>query len=532
MMENTNSYHLNSQRAYESDIFNTKGLNNDVELFAHKRKFENNNKESYDFYATEVPKQQPLTDRNKIIKSNNLKSTIFNNDPIEIKKPRKEYAAGQTHIKFEQSDNSDYKIKRPEYKSDYNPDKYLKTESNFERKFKNLYVGENETIDPKFITKNQKSIKGTIDKELSKNENEYNPNLTAHERLYNNLYNSSLKTEPNLPPPKTIKVKRKTDEKDNKILLNYQSNIFNIEEKEKENNNNLNEDKNTNKFKNKKLISQPKINDENLQKVTEGKHKYNNSTIPTKLDWRVGNSNLYTKVTKDDDVDKNSAHQRKLNELFGGEGNKNLPNKNINNEKLKRKELENELKSFEPNESDAAIRKKMEQYGTYQNLDINAKKYEKEPKNKTFELKNFDFDKFDVEELKNVFSNNGIHLFDLKEDNQYSNGKTKGKITFSVRENNTDDKFFNKLKKIKKEIKNKQGAEIREIDNNPYNKAQKHLTSQIPTNINWNHHQMEDLIKKRNMDKNIHPKTHRYTKSNIDDQRITAIYINHKYKNK
>ena len=174
----------------------------------------------------------------------------------------------------------------------------------------------------------------------------------------------------------------------------------------------------------------------------------------------------------------------------------------------------------------------MEQYGTYQNLDINAKKYEKEPKNKTFELKNFDFDKFDVEELKNVFSNNGIHLFDLKEDNQYSNGKSKEKITFSVRENNTDDKFFNKLKKIKKEIKNKQGAEIREIDNNPYNKAQKHLTSQIPTNINWNHHQMEDLIKKRNMDKNIHPKTHRYTKSNIDDQRITAIYINHKYKNK
>ena len=52
----------------------------------------------------------------------------------------------------------------------------------------------------------------------------------------------------------------------------------------------------------------------------------------------------------------------------------------------------------------------MEQYSTYQNLDTNSKKYEKEPKNKTFELKNFDFDKFDVEELKNVFSNNGIHL--------------------------------------------------------------------------------------------------------------------------
>ena len=43
---------------------------------------------------------------------------------------------------------------------------------------------------------------------------------------------------------------------------------------------------------------------------------------------------------------------------------------------------------------------------------------------------------------------------------------------------------------------------------------------------------MEDLIKKRNIDKNIHPKTHRYTKSAIDDQRITAIYINHKFKNK
>ena len=37
-MENTNVYQKNSQRAYESDIFNTKGLNNDPELFAHKRK--------------------------------------------------------------------------------------------------------------------------------------------------------------------------------------------------------------------------------------------------------------------------------------------------------------------------------------------------------------------------------------------------------------------------------------------------------------------------------------------------------------
>ena len=69
------------------------------------------------------------------------------------KKTKKRICEGQTHIKFEQSDNSDYKIKRPEYKSDYNKDKYLKTESNFERKFKNLYVEEDETFDPKFISK-------------------------------------------------------------------------------------------------------------------------------------------------------------------------------------------------------------------------------------------------------------------------------------------------------------------------------------------------------------------------------------------
>jgi len=536
-MENTQAYQTFSQRAYESDIFNTKGLNNNnnVDLFAHKRRYENNNKETYDFLSLDNNKnqpKQPLTERKPKLISNNLKSTIFDNEPLEIKKPRKEYAAGQTHIKFEQSDNAEYKIKRPEIKSDYNPDKYLKTETNYERKFKNLYGGEDIEIDPKFIPK-QKNFKGTIDKELSKNENEYNPNLTAYERLYNNLYNSSLKTEVNVIPSKAIKVKRKNDEKENKILTNYQSNIFNIEEKEKENNNNINEDKTNNKFKNKKLISQPKINDENLQKVNEGKHKYNNSTIPTNLNWKIGNSNLYTKLSKDSDVAKNSAHQRQLNEFFGGEGNKNLPVKNVTNEKLNREELEKKLKSFEPNESDAAIRKKMEQYSTYQNLDLNSKKLEKEPKNKTFELKNCDMDKFDIEELKNVFSSNGIHLFNLKEDNQYTNGKSKGKITFSVRENNLDDKFLKKLIKVKKEIKNKQGVDIREIDNNPYNKAQKQLTSQIPTNVNWNHHQIEDFIKKRNMDKNIHPKTHRQApKSKLDEQKITAVFVDHKYKNK
>ena len=29
-MKNTKSYHQNSQKPYKSDIFNTKGLNNDV----------------------------------------------------------------------------------------------------------------------------------------------------------------------------------------------------------------------------------------------------------------------------------------------------------------------------------------------------------------------------------------------------------------------------------------------------------------------------------------------------------------------
>ena len=49
-----------------------------------------------------------------------------------------------------------------------------------------------------------------------------------------------------------------------------------------------------------------------------------------------------------------------------------------------------------------------------------------------------------------------MNLFDFEENSKILISNQKGKVTFLVRENKVYGKFFNKLKQIKKEIKNKQ----------------------------------------------------------------------------
>ena len=68
--------------------------------------------------------------------------------------------------------------------------------------------------------------------------------------------------------------------------------------------------------------------------------------------------------------------------------------------------------------------------------------------------------KFDMEKIKKIYRENGLHIFGDKTDFLYLNGKHKGKASFKVRTNNDKGDYKMKLKKTEDKIKKELGVNI------------------------------------------------------------------------
>jgi hypothetical protein len=78
--------------------------------------------------------------------------------------------------------------------------------------------------------------------------------------------------------------------------------------------------------------------------------------------------------------------------------------------------------------------------------------------------------KFDMEKIKKIYRENGLHIFGDKTDFLYLNGQHNGKASFKVRTNNDKGDYKMKLKKAEDKIKKELGVNILSSHNNTYKK--------------------------------------------------------------
>ena len=76
--------------------------------------------------------------------------------------------------------------------------------------------------------------------------------------------------------------------------------------------------------------------------------------------------------------------------------------------------------------------------------------------------------KFDAREVKNLFANNGIHMFGDQTYNSYIENGKKGKFVFSIRKDLNDKNYNQKMEKIQNILLKKQGITFN-IDNRKMN---------------------------------------------------------------
>lgn len=103
---------------------------------------------------------------------------------------------------------------------------------------------------------------------------------------------------------------------------------------------------------------------------------------------------------------------------------------------------------------------------TKSNVDLNRNKLfknvtEKNRPTEVYEIDNIKSNKkFNMNEIIQVYRDNGLHIYGGKEDLEYNNGNVKGKAIFKIRTNNDDKKYNEKLKKAESTITKKQGVKI------------------------------------------------------------------------
>ena len=253
------------------------------------------------------------------------------------------------------------------------------------------------------------------------------------------------------------------------------------------------------------------------------------SPIPVKLDWRNQKINLYFRPKSNEKILKETAKERKLNEFYG----ENYKLIKINSQKdLTKNELENLIKNEYPNENESKTKKRLENISSFEMekiIRVNSMKNmsPKEMKSKNYEIKNGNLNNIDLKNFEKNLLKAGIHVYDIRIDEQYTNGNQKGKITFKIRENNNDKNLNETMNIIKVNLKKNNNIDLTEYS---LNKKVKPLTNQIPTTIKWNDNQIHNYTKNRKVETTIQGRTYNKRRPNSNNQ-ITNIFINHKYKN-
>ena len=166
-------------------------------------------------------------------------------------------------------------------------------------------------------------------------------------------------------------------------------------------------------------------------------------TLPAQLDWKDERTNLFNQEKPFSKREKESAFIRKINDLYGENANNKLNNNNNkNNEDYNKKEIEKFIIEKYPNDNESQIKKRLEYISdinknnnSNENYNLNHNNNENII-NKNYEIQFDKINNVNINEFKKVFTENGIHIYGVKEDTSYNDGNDKrGRITFSIREN-------------------------------------------------------------------------------------------------
>ena len=509
-MTDQDAYSKNFAFNYQSDIFNQKAPSKPEYNYSHKG-FQptNSNQTSYNFLSWDQPKSNVPVKNSKIKRDhdqpkqtthNKFEEKLYNNEP----KKNIENNRGQKETLFLGNyEGEEYKVKRQKG-NDYNPNLYYKTKKPEQVKIEQIYGNQKPKGKPS-IQRNKVDNKIDNNKIINNNERiDKKLESLNVERSTNNEYNP------------------KFDPKQNRVNM-LKSNIFNSEIVEKINN----EDKIPKKEE--KKVPKKIINDKKDNFGKKSKFNKNEEKIPLNLDWRDTKTNLLFNSEMNKDIMKKDARQRKFKEIYGSDP--VIPKQKAeNNFKINDRNLiEKATKEKNPDLNEAKIKKISENISQIQGDQFINKSSKFKIKNNNDDIKSFEInsDNINQRELEKAFADKGIKIYDVKENTDSILGNNKNnKITFKVRNNDYDKDFNKKITSIKNEFKNKKNAEIK-----IFSQEDKKRLDLIPSSVKWDNANIGSIINNKNIDKTLQEKTHSKPLENTNNEKMTNIFVNLKYKN-
>ena len=509
-MTDQDAYSKNFAFNYQSDIFNQKAPSKPEYNYSHKG-FQptNSNQTSYNFLSWDQPKSNVPVKNSKIKRDhdqpkqtthNKFEEKLYSNEP----KKNIENNRGQKETLFLGNyEGEEYKVKRQKG-NDYNPNLYYKTKKPEQVKIEQIYGNQKPKGKPS-IQRNKVDNKIDNNKIINNNERiDKKLESLNVERSTNNEYNP------------------KFDPKQNRVNM-LKSNIFNSENVEKINN----EDKIPKKEE--KKVPKKIINDKTDNFGKKSKFNKNEEKIPLNLDWRDTKTNLLFNSEMNKDIMKKDARQRKFKEIYGSDP--VIPKQKAeNNFKINDRNLiEKATKEKNPDLNEAKIKKISENISQIQGDQFINKSSKFKIKNNNDDIKSFEInsDNINQRELEKAFADKGIKIYDVKENTDSILGNNKNnKITFKVRNNDYDKDFNKKITSIKNEFKNKKNAEIK-----IFSQEDKKRLDLIPSSVKWDNANIGSIINNKNIDKTLQEKTHSKPLENTNNEKMTNIFVNLKYKN-
>ena len=509
-MTDQDAYSKNFAFNYQSDIFNQKAPSKPEYNYSHKG-FQptNSNQTSYNFLSWDQPKSNVPVKNSKIKRDhdqpkqtthNKFEEKLYSNEP----KKNIENNRGQKETLFLGNyEGKEYKVKRQKG-NDYNPNLYYKTKKPEQVKIEQIYGNQKPKGKPS-IQRNKVDNKIDNNKIINNNERiDKKLESLNVERSTNNEYNP------------------KFDPKQNRVNM-LKSNIFNSENVEKINN----EDKISQKEE--KKVPKKIINDKQDNFGKKSKFNKNEEKIPLNLDWRDTKTNLLFNSEMNKDIMKKDARQRKFKEIYGSDP--VIPKQKAeNNFKINDRNLiEKATKEKNPDLNEAKIKKISENISQIQGDQFINKSSKFKIKNNNDDIKSFEInsDNINQRELEKAFADKGIKIYDVKENTDSILGNNKNnKITFKVRNNDYDKDFNKKITSIKNEFKNKKNAEIK-----IFSQEDKKRLDLIPSSVKWDNANIGSIINNKNIDKTLQEKTHSKPLENTNNEKMTNIFVNLKYKN-
>jgi len=509
-MIDQDAYSKNFAFNYQSDIFNQKAPSKPEYNYSHKG-FQptNSNQTSYNFLSWDQPKSNVPVKNSKIKRDhdqpkqtthNKFEEKLYSNEP----KKNIENNRGQKETLFLGNyEGEEYKVKRQKG-NDYNPNLYYKTKKPEQVKIEQIYGNQKPKGKPS-IQRNKVDNKIDNNKIINNNERiDKKLESLNVERSTNNEYNP------------------KFDPKQNRVNM-LKSNIFNSENVEKINN----EDKIPKKEE--KKVPKKIINDKKDNFGKKSKFNKNEEKIPLNLDWRDTKTNLLFNSEMNKDIMKKDARQRKFKEIYGSDP--VIPKQKAeNNFKINDRNLiEKATKEKNPDLNEAKIKKISENISQIQGDQFINKSSKFKIKNNNDDIKSFEInsDNINQRELEKAFADKGIKIYDVKENTDSILGNNKNnKITFKVRNNDYDKDFNKKITSIKNEFKNKKNAEIK-----IFSQEDKKRLDLIPSSVKWDNANIGSIINNKNIDKTLQEKTHSKPLENTNNEKMTNIFVNLKYKN-